>query len=357
MPRWIIGAIAVFWVGFLLTGVVQAAWGRLSNLLVVLMVSLFVALAIEPGVNRLAARGWKRGAATGLILLGIFLAAAIFVGAIGTVIGTQIADLLQNSDRYIQDTVNRINDLFNTSLSAQGVIDEFTRPDGRIQNFIRSQQDNAVRLSMTALGMAGQLLSVLLFAFYMTADGPRMRRAVCSRLRPDRQHQVLAAWDIAVAKTGGYLYSRALLAAVAAFSHWVAFQAMGIKAPIPLALWVGATSQFLPVIGTYLAGIFPVLITLLDSPTKAILVIVFLVVYQQVENLVLTPRITARAMELHPAIAFGSALAGFALLGGVGAVLALPFAALVQAVVGEWGERHEVVDSTLLDIASRDDTG
>jgi predicted PurR-regulated permease PerM len=191
---------------------------------------------------------------------------------------------------------------------------------------------------------------VLLFTYYLVADGPRLRRAICSRLRPRHQMQVLNAWELAITKTGGYLYSRALLALLSAFFHWIVFQALGTPAPIPLALWVGLVSQFLPVVGTYLAGVLPVLITFLDSPLKAAIIVGFIIVYQQIENYLFAPRITARTMELHPAVAFGAALGGAALLGPAGAVLALPAAAMVQALASEWGSRHDVVESQLTSI-------
>ena len=318
VPSWVIRAIVVFWFGFLLVGLVKHVWGRLDGLALLLVVSLFLALAIEPGVNRLSRRGWRRGRATASILFGVLLTAGVFVGAIGGLIGTQIVDLLQNSETYIIDTVDAINDTFGASLDPQEVVDEFNRPDGPVQEFIKSQQDNAVELSLQALSGLLQGLSILLFTYYLVADGPRLRRAICSRLRPDRQRQVLDAWELAINKTGGYLYSRALLAALSALFHWVVFQAAGIQAPIPLALWVGLISQFLPVVGTYIAGILPVLITFLDSPVKAAVVLGFIVVYQQVENYFFAPRITARTMELHPAVAFGAALAGFSLVGGGG---------------------------------------
>ena len=143
-----------------------------------------------------------------------------------------------------------------------------------------------------------------------------MRRAICSRFTPARQERVLATWELAGNKTGGYLYSRALLALLSAVFHWIVFQAVGTPAPVALALWVGVISQFLPVVGTYLAGVLPVVLTFLDSPFKALIVLIAIVVYQQIENYLFSPRITARTMELHPALAFGSALAGAAVLGG-----------------------------------------
>ena len=322
------------------------------GLFVLVAISVFLSLAIEPGVNRLARRGWRRGTATALILFGVVLSFLVFIVAIGTLVGSQIAELLDDSELYITDTVDFVNDSFGTNLNADEVIEEFNDPDGAVQQFILDQRDNALRLSVAALGGLLQLLSVLLFTFYLVADGPKMRRAICSRLTPARQERVLATWELAGSKTGGYLYSRALLALISAVFHWIVFQSLGTAAPVALALWVGIVSQFLPVVGTYLAGILPVLLTFLDSPLKALIVLGAIVIYQQVENYVFSPRITARTMELHPAIAFGAALGGASVLGAIGAVLALPAAAMGQALISEWGDRHQVIKSDLVEVRS-----
>jgi predicted PurR-regulated permease PerM len=99
--------------------------------------------------------------------------------------------------------------------------------------------------------------------------------------------------------------------------------------------------------------VLPVLLTLIDSPVKALIVAIAIILYQQVENYVFAPRITARTMELHPALAFGSALAGGAVLGAVGAILALPAAAMAQALVSNAGRRFDVVDSHLTRVPPR----
>ena len=80
-------------------------------------------------------------------------------------------------------------------------------------------------------------------------------------------------WDVAISKTGGYIYSRALLSALSFVFHWVVFALIGVPSPLPLALWVAVVSQFVPVVGTYIAGILPVVITFLDSPVKAAVVL------------------------------------------------------------------------------------
>ena len=348
MPRWVWRAVAIFWLGYLLALRADKYIGQLYGLFMLLLVSLFLSLAIEPGVNRLARRGWRRGTATAMFLLGVLVAFVLFLVAIGALVGQQVADLLGNSEKYVNRTVEFLNGNFGTHINADQVISSIQDPDGPVQRFIESQRNRVVDLSVAALGLLVQALSVLLFTFYLVADGPKLRRAICSRLSPERQRRVLTTWEIAIDKTGGYLYSRVVLAGMSAAFHWVILQALGTQAPVALALWVGVVSQFLPVVGTYLAGALPVLVTFIDSPPKALGVVVFVLLYQQIENYLFLPRITARTMDLHPAIAFGSAIAGGAVLGPVGAILAIPGAAMVQALIGDSGARHEVIDSPLL---------
>jgi predicted PurR-regulated permease PerM len=350
LPRWWWKAALVFWGGFLATGVIRGVVSDISGLLILLLVSLFLALAIEPGVNRLARRGWRRGSATLVIIVAVVVFAAVFVGAIGTLVGQQVAELLGNAEDYVNRTVGFLNDNFGTSIDPQDVIDSIRDENGPVQQFIRDQGDEALALSATALTFLVQSLTVLLFTFYLVADGPKLRRSICSRLEPSRQRRVLDTWELAIDKTGGYLYSRAMLALISAVAHWVLLLTLGSKAPLALALWVGLMSQFVPVFGTYVAGALPVLITLIESPPRALAIAIFVILYQQVENYFLLPRITSRTMNIHPAIAFGSAIAGASILGAVGAVLAIPAAAMIQALLSEMGTRHEVIESHLLDV-------
>ena len=315
MPRWWPRAVAVFWAGALAALAFRHVFHKLSSFFVLILVSLFIALAIEPGVNRLEARGWKRGRATITIILAIIVLSLAFIGVVGTLVGKQVADLLKNSGTYVNDTVKFVNDTFNTNIDPAQVNAKIADPTGPVQQFIRSQQDNVFNLSVQALGVLFQSFTVLLFSFYLVADGPRLRRSICSRLRPERQRRVLDTWN--------------------------------------LALWVGLVSQFLPVIGTYLAGVLPVLLTFLDSPGRALVVVTIIAVYQQVENYLFAPRITARTMELHAALAFGSALVGGAVLGPVGAILGLPAAAMIQGIVAAGGERHDVIDDPLVNVVEK----
>ena len=348
MPKWVPRAIVLFWMMFLAALVARELFHQLSSFLLLVLVSIFLALAIEPGVNRLAKRGWRRGSGTLLIIFGVIAFIGGFLGAVGTLVGSQVADVLENSEMYVNDTVDFVNNTFNANIDPAEVNASIADPKGPVQKFIKNQQGKVISLSVNALGASLQLLTIVLFTFYLVADGPRLRRVICSRLPEAKQRTVLQTWDLAIAKTGGYLYSRALLALVSAFFHWIAFQAIGTPAPIAMALWVGIVSQFLPVVGTYLAGILPLMLTFFDSPFKALLVVAFVLVYQQLENYLISPRITARTLHVHAAVAFGSAIVGGAILGPVGAVLALPAAAMAQALIGSWGPRHDVIDDDLV---------
>jgi predicted PurR-regulated permease PerM len=233
----------------------------------------------------------------------------------------------------------------------------------RVSEWLENAQDNlpdqfpgfasdvaggVVGLGSTLLGGILNLLTTLLVTFYLVADGPKLRRVLVSRLDPDEQAEVLGWWELAIAKTGGYVYSRALTAVVSAIFHSVAFGMIGIPYATALGMWVGVISSLIPVIGTYLAGALPLLIALADDPVAATWVLGIIVVYQQVENYLIGPRITAVTLELHPAVAFVAVLAGAALLGATGGLLALPAAAIVTALVSSYGERRELPAHQLL---------
>jgi predicted PurR-regulated permease PerM len=357
MPRWVPRAIGLFFAGVI--GLVVANWllGELKDLLVTVLIAMFVSFALEPAVNRLAARGWRRGTATGLVF-GVFVVfTLVFLGALGKLVADEVSNLVDNAPTYLEDSERWINETFDVQVDVEDLRDQLTDTDGPIRSFATQAAGNALGLSASVVGVVFQFFTIALFVFYLVADGPRFRRAVCSFLRPDRQRRVLETWEIAIDKTGGYIYSRGLLALLSGAAHWIAFEIIGVPYAIALAFFVGITSQFVPVIGTYLAAAFPAFIALVSSPADALWVIAFAVVYQQVENYLFAPRITARTMDLHPAIAFGSVLAGVGILGGIGALLALPASAVLQALGSTYIERHPVVESAMTAQPERDRVG
>jgi predicted PurR-regulated permease PerM len=181
----------------------------------------------------------------------------------------------------------------------------------------------------------------------MVAEGPRLRRAICSALPPERQARVLFVWEQAISQTGGYFYSRLLLAIVNGTGMYVTLRIVEVPFAAPLAVFEGVVAAFIPIVGTYIGGAVPIVVGLLTSTTAGIASLAYILVYQQLENYILSPRLTAKTMSLHPAVAFGAAMIGGALGGLLMAFLALPAAGVIQAAVKEYGRRYDVVEANL----------
>ncbi|GGX59614.1 AI-2E family transporter [Streptomyces hiroshimensis] len=344
MPRWLPRAMVTALA--LLACFMLAVWAfqQLIGLLLNILIAFFLALAVEPAVSRLSARGMRRGLATGLVFLAATLVVAGFFALLGSMLADQIMTMVENFPSYLDSVIKWVNRVFRTSLSRVAVQESLLHSDW-LQRYVKSSASGVLDISATVLGGLFQLLTVLLFSFYFAADGPRLRRALCSVLPPRRQAEVLRAWELAVAKTGGYIYSRALMALISGIAHYVLLVILGVPYAPALAIWVGFVSQFIPTIGTYLAGALPVLLAFTVNPWYAVWVLGFVVVYQQFENYVLQPRITSRTVDIHPAVAFGSVVAGAALLGAVGALVAIPATATLQAFLGAYVRRYEVTDA------------
>ncbi len=319
---------------------------ELKGLLTILVVSLFLAFAIEPAVNWLAARGWRRGPATGVVFLGVLVVLVSFVWTLGELVVEQVSALVDNAPQFADDAVRWINSTFHTDYSGTDIQRKAAEMSTSLEKYVVGLAGDVWGIGTTAVGVLFQALGVLLFTYYFAADGPRFRNAVCSLLPPQKQKHVLRAWDIAVEKTGGYLYSRALLALASTLAHYAAMRVLDLPSAFALALWVGVVSQFIPTVGTYLAGALPVIVALAQSPRTALWILLFIVLYQQFENYVLQPRITATTLDMHPAVAFGAVLAGAALFGATGALLAIPVTATAQAFIGAYIRRYEVNEPT-----------
>lgn len=351
IPPWFLRALAYTVMAVATLVLLRATIYLLRDLLLMLVVALFLSFAMEPAVNWLADRGWRRGAATGLVFVVVLIGGAMLTYAMVDLVISETSRLVEDAPRYVRDATDWVNGRFNTEVTSDDLVSQIETYQGDLSAMATNVGGRVVTLSAAAIGALFRLLTIGLFAFYLTADGPKFRRTICSRLPPDRQRMVLDLWELAIAKTGGYLYSRLVLATLATGFSWVAMEIIGVPYALALALWMGVLSQFVPVIGTYLAGALPLLIALLNRPVAALALLIFFTVYQQVENYLFAPRVTARTMNIHPAVAFGAVIAGASLIGPVGALLALPVAAIVQAFLSAYLQRHEVVTSELTAIS------
>jgi predicted PurR-regulated permease PerM len=346
-PRWVPRAVLYAVIGVAGFLIAQYLFVKLADLLTILLVSLFLSFAVEPAVDYLADRGWRRGSATGLVFVVLLVLSTLLVWVVVDLVVQQVRTLVNDSPDLVRNATDWVNKRFNANITTDKIVEQLRKYQGDLASTAGDLGGRVVSVTGSVLGVVFNIFTIGLFSFYLVADGPRFRRSICSVLPPERQRIVLSLWELAIHKTGGYLYSRLLLALFSAVSSWIAFSIIGVPSPLALAIWMGVVSQFVPVIGTYIGGALPLLIALLHNAPDALWVIGFLIVYQQVENYLLAPRISAATMAIHPAVAFGSAIAGASIIGAIGALLALPAAAIIQAFVSSYLERHEVVESEL----------
>jgi predicted PurR-regulated permease PerM len=154
---------------------------------------------------------------------------------------------------------------------------------------------------------------------------------------------VVTVLEITTAKTGGYVVSKIVLAAISALFHGIFFAAIGVPYWLPFAIFVGITAQFVPIVGTYLGVILPVLATVFASPWKAVAIVAFAAVYQQIETYFFTPRVSRRTMDVNPAVALAAVFVGAAIWGPIGAVIGIPLAAAGVAILETYRSRYELV--------------
>ena len=294
---------------------------HLRGFLIIVLISLFLG-AIEPAVNKLERWGVRRGLGVWIMYLLIFVGIVGFSAAIGTTLATR-STTSSTRPRYVEDAESWLRNNVDEDIDLSRVTEEFV-DGGGAADLANRFADDVVNLGTTVVNVLFQTFTVLLFAFYIVAEGPKLRRTVCSFL-PPAASTVLSVWDLAIenwwlhllqGRVGGALGDRPL------------DRLRNAERAVLGTLALGRHHEpFIPVVGTYIAGALPILITLIDTPRTGLFVLLVVLAYQQIENYLFAPKVTAQTMEIHVAVAYGSVLVGSALLGVVGALLALPFAA------------------------------
>ncbi|HXV72482.1 MAG TPA: AI-2E family transporter [Acidimicrobiia bacterium] len=329
----LLGLAGVLWLAF-----------TLRSILFMVFVSVFVTVAFEPPVHFLAKRGWRRGSATGLVFLVAFVIAVLFVWALAPLFVEQFQRLIDSIPELVESFLLFLQETFGFDLSEIDPAEVGRNLLSSVQDLTGAVAGGVIGLAASVFGFLFFATTVALFSFYMIAELPQLQHTVLSFMPEERQHRAIHIWDVAVEKMGGYIYSRLILAVLSATFTAVFLMILDVPFAISLGIWVGVLSQFVPVVGTYLASILPGLVALtFNGVWTALWVVLYFIAYQQLENYVISPRITKRTMEIHPAISVAAILIGGTLLGGVGVILALPMAGIIQAIIGESRRSYDVV--------------
>jgi len=314
------------------------------GLLGMLIIATFFGLAIIPGVNALVSRyKMRRGAAVGIVYLIAFATLILLV----LVLLPAIVKFADAARENLSGWVSNLNEWATDNMGGPVVTGETTEQQAEaFLEQLAAWGSNVFGIVTSGIGFIFDFFTIAAFTFYIAAGFPNIRRAVASRMNPERQRVFAWITDQSIEQTGGYFYSRLLLMAVNGSLGFTVMLILGLPVvyALPMALFMGFVSEFIPMIGTYIGAIIPLLVILaVLGLVPAVLFLVWIIIYQQIENYWLSPRFSSKTMELNGAVAFGAALFGGAVAGPMGAFMALPVAALITAIVKNAGKTYTVV--------------
>jgi predicted PurR-regulated permease PerM len=297
----------------------------------------FLAIALSGPVNFLGRR-MRRGFATALTYLALILVPVLIIAALVPPIITQGNNLANSLPGYVDDlsrTVERNSQLrkIERDYDITGKLKE------QASKLPARLGDAAGVLSSIGVGIVNSVfagITILVLSIFMLNSGRRALDAYADRQGPERAEWMKRLYDRIGATVGNYVAGALVQATIAGITAWIVLTILGVQYALPLAVVVFLL-DLVPLVGATLGAIIVGVVTLFTHfPTVTIIWTIFSVVYQQVENTVIQPRIQARAVAVHPFVVLVSVLFGSTLFGVLGALLAIPVAAAIQITIYEF---------------------
>jgi len=332
-------AVVVWW----LAVAAVAAATSLKLILVTLLSCFILACALEVPVNFLTRHRWPRPLATLSVILALVVGLLLFAASVVALVSKQASTLLKHAPLLTLNATRALDKWFHLHINA-------IKLSAEVRNIKLSHLLSAHGSALAASGLStittiGLVLMGLFVTYYLVADGPHLRRVACSFLPPRSQKELLRAWDLSVEKTGGYFVSRFILMIIRFAALLPVLYVLHVPYAIVLSLWFAIISEFIPVIGAIIGCALPILLAIPISLKAAIVVAIYVTVITQVRDLVLAPKLTRRTMNLHPAVAFLSVIIVAQLIGPMGALIAIPLLATLQAFFSSYIARHDIHDA------------
>ncbi len=319
----------------------------LSHFLFLLVLAWLFATALEPGIRWFVQRGRSRGVSTAVVGGSAVVLALVLAVLFGQLFFNQVTEFVRGLPDLTTSVINFVNQRFGTNLDPATIASRLNLDPSQITVWVGSLSGGLLGVVGSLSSIVFDLVTVLVFGFYFAGAGPKLIHSLASWMPPRVQEVFITITEITIAKTGGYVVSKIVLAAASAFFHGIFFAAIGVPYWLPFALFAGITAQFVPLIGTYLGVILPALATVFGSPWKAIAIVAFAAVYQQIETYYFTPRVSHRTMDVNPAIALGAVFVGAAIWGPLGALIGIPLAAAAVAILDTYSHRYDLVPGVL----------
>ena len=311
----------------------------ISAVMVLVVVAFFLAAGLDPSVRWLVGRGLERPWAVLAVTAGFVVALALFVVALVPVISDQVTSIVDSAPGWLQQLegnkqVQSLDEQFHVIEKAQAYIE-----DGQwAQNLF----GGVLGVSLAVLGFLGNAFIVVVLTLYFLASLEHTKEALYTLAPMSRRHRVRELGDRILASIGGYVSGAVIVATCAGLSSLAFLFVIGLgKYAVALAAVVFLL-DVIPMIGATIGAVLVSAIALATDVKLGIACVVFYVIYQQVENYVIYPRVMSRSVNVPGAVTVIAALVGAALLGVVGALLAIPTAAAILLLVRElWIPRQQ----------------
>ena len=319
-----LGALGVFLAWFLIQAIIQA-----RSVIILIVVSLFLAVGLNPVVESLTRRGMRR----------TFAIAIVFLIVIGAFVGFGFAvvpPVAEQSDEFVKNVPTYLEDLRGNSTIRQ--FDDDYGVIQKAQDYV-SSGDLGQRLFGGIIGVGRIVVnavfgafSVLILTLYFLASLPSMKRQAYRLVPATRRERVQLLTDEILARIGGFVSGALTVASIAAVTSYLFIRIVDLPYALALAVFVGLL-DLIPLVGATIAAIGVTTLGFIESPAVGVACLIFYIAYQQFENYVIYPRVMRSAVDVPAAVTVVAVLIGGALLGVVGALLAIPAAAAILLVV------------------------
>lgn len=327
-----------FYVGFFgAAGALLAIWlGQqilsISSVLILIVVAMFLAIGLNPMVEFFMRRGLKRSWSLLVVIAIVLTTVGLFILAIVPVISEQVNLLVDRAPEWFNqlrtnDRIQQLDERYDLLTKAQQAIE-----DG---NWTQRAFGGVVGVGLALVGAVLNTFIIIVLTMYFLASLPTIKHTAYRLAPASRRERVTSLGDRILSNVGGYVSGAFLVAMAAGISSLVFLFIVGLgEYAVALAVVV-AVLDVIPMIGATLGAVIVTAIGFATDPKIGLACLIFYVVYQQFENYVVYPRVMARSVDIPGSLIVIAALVGAALLGVVGALLAIPTAAALQLLLKE----------------------
>ncbi len=321
--------------GALTAIVLMRALASVSQIFVLILIALFLATGLNPAVEALRKRNLSRNAAVTVIFSSVILFVIFFASIVIPPVISQGTHLINTAPALLQDlmkneTINHLNEQYGIVDTLQTKLKSITS-DGTL---LISTFGGVIGVGKSVLSGFFTALTILVLTLYFITSLPQAVNLGLSLVPASRRDRVGLLTNAIIARVGSFVGSQILIAAMASVFVVVLSTALGMPSPIAIGMIV-LVAALIPLIGHFLGCGIVTLIALTESVWVGVIAFVAYVVYVQIENYVVTPRIMKRTLSVPGAVTIISALIGSSLLGLVGGLLAVPVAASIILILDE----------------------